>query len=129
MLTTVVAVDDVGQSDCRVVEDFRTWHNVNRTIYLPSHFPNRALSGAMSISVLDGKRRSGCDWEGRGVFDDRGWWGCHIWISWVSVGLPHMDLRVGLPQTPGSCQCSMLSQKKGLVVPSILLKDMGIIAR
>ena len=99
MLTTVVAGDDVGQCDCRVVDDFRTWHNVNRTIYLPSHFPNRALSGAMSISVLDGKRRSGCDWKGRGVLTTGAGGAATSGFPGVSVGLPHMDLRVGLPQT------------------------------
>ena len=52
------------------------------------------------MPYLDGERLSGCVWESRGVFDDRGEGlvGLPHPISLgVLVRLPHTVLRVGLP--------------------------------
>ena len=94
MLTTVVVGNDVGQCCCRAVKDLRTWHDVNHTITLSSHRTISALlEGLGRLPYLDGERPSGCVWEGRGVFDDRGE---------GFVGLPHpisLGVLVGLPHT------------------------------
>ena len=102
MLTEVVVGSDVGQCYCRVVRDLCTWHDVNRTINLPSHRTISALlDGLGRLPYLDGERLSGFVWEGHGVFDDRGEGLVgllpHPIALGVLVGLPHTVLRVGLP--------------------------------
>ena len=88
-LTTVVAGNDVGQYCCRAVKDLRTKHDVNRTIYLPSHCTISALLEGLgrlpfwTVDDLAGvSRRAAVSW----TTGARGWWGCHIRLPLGSGG-------------------------------------------